>query len=227
MELIIRDKIQSNLGDMILYVNNGSKASHGDVQKVNQPKKGWSEDQINLFFSNNEKSDYKNKEQYLLSNGWEKSWSEDNWVRSDAKNKEANTGIPTDVAYRAASSDSVVQLNCYRIDPSDLENNPEMLGEYNIQRAIATFNKRVEPLLIVFDDEVRDSLLIKNPEDRSFYTTDQCKLINGKPFSPGDQDDVYENLIKMEQGEVDFWESVGIDPNYMYELAEEGWEKHI
>jgi len=227
MELAIRDKIQVNLGDMILYVNNGTKATHGDVQKVNQPKKGWTEDQISLFFSNNEKSDYKNKEQYLLSNGWEKSWSEDNWVRSDAKNKEANTGIPTDVAYRAASSDSVVQLNCYRIEPSDLENNPEMLGEYNIQRAIATFNKRVEPLLIVFDDEVRDTLLIKNPEDRSFYTTDQCKLINGKPFSPGDQDDVYENLIKMEQGEVEFWESVGIDPNYMYELAEEGWEEHI
>jgi DNA polymerase elongation subunit (family B) len=227
MELIIRDKIQSNLGDMILYVNNGSKASHGDVQKVNQPKKGWSEDQISLFFSNNEKSDYKNKEQYLLSNGWEKSWSENNWVRSDAKNKESNTGIPTDVAYRAASSDSVVQLNCYRIEPSDLENNPEMLGEYNIQRAIATFNKRVEPLLIVFDDEVRDSLLVKNPEDRSFFTTEQCKLINGKPFKPEDQDDIYENLLKMEQGEVEFWDRVGINPNYIYDLAEPGWEELI
>jgi hypothetical protein len=227
MELIIRDKIQSNLGDMILYVNNGSKASHGDVQKVNQPKKGWSEEQISLFFSNNEKSDYKNKEQYLLSNGWEKSWSENNWVRSDAKNKEANTGIPTDVAYRAASSDSVVQLNCYRIEPSDLENNPEMLGEYNIQRAIATFNKRVEPLLIVFDDEVRDSLLVKNPEDRSFFTTEQCKLINGKPFKPEDQDDIYENLLKMEQGEVEFWDRVGINPNYIYDLAEPGWEELI
>jgi hypothetical protein len=227
MELIIRDKIQSNLGDMIFYVNNGTKASHGDVQKVNQPKKGWSEDQISLFFSNNEKSDYKNKEQYLLSNGWEKSWSENNWVRSDAKNKEANTGIPTDVAYRAASSDSVVQLNCYRIEPSDLENNPEMLGEYNIQRAIATFNKRVEPLLIVFDDEVRDSLLVKNPEDRSFFTTEQCKLINGKPFKPEDQDDIYENLLKMEQGEVEFWDRVGINPNYIYDLAEPGWEELI
>jgi DNA polymerase elongation subunit (family B) len=229
MELIIRDGIQSNLGDMILYVNNGTKASHGDVQKVNQPKKGWSQEQIDLFFSDSLKSnlDYKQKEKFLLNNGWEKSWSEDNWVRSDAKNKEANTGIPTDFAYRLSSTDSVIQLNCYRIEPSDLENNPEMLGEYNIQRAITTFNKRVEPLLIVFDDEVRDTLLVKDPEDRSFYTTDQCKLINGKPFSPEDQDDIYENLIKMEQGEVDFWESVGIDPNYMYELAEEGWEKHI
>jgi DNA polymerase elongation subunit (family B) len=229
MELIIRDGIQSNLGDMILYVNNGTKASHGDVQKVNQPKKGWSQEQIDLFFSDSLKSnlDYKQKEKFLLNNGWEKSWSEDNWVRSDAKNKEANTGIPTDFAYRLSSTDSVIQLNCYRIEPSDLENNPEMLGEYNIQRAITTFNKRVEPLLIVFDDEVRDTLLVKDPEDRSFYTTDQCKLINGKPFSPADQDDIYENLIKMEQGEVEFWESVGIDPNYMYELAEEGWEKHI
>jgi hypothetical protein len=226
MELIIRDGIQSNLGDMIFYVNNGTKASHGDVQKVNQPKKGWSEEQISLFFSNNEKSDYKNKEQYLLSNGWEKSWSDDNWVRSDAKNKEANTGIPTDVAYRVTSSDSVVQLNCYRVDPSDIENNPEMLGEYNIQRAIATFNKRVEPLLIVFDEEVRDTLLVKNPEDRNFYTTEQCKLINGKPFSPEDQDSV-EDLLIVGQDEMSFWDRVGISPDYIYDLAEEGWEELI
>ena len=183
MELLIRDGIQANLGDMILYVNNGNKASHGDVQKVNKPKKGWSDDQLGLYFINTK-------------------------------------GDPN-------TTDSVIQINCYRIEPSDLENNPEMLGEYNIQRAITTFNKRVEPLLIVFDDEVRDTLLIKNPEDRSFYTTDQCKLINGKPFNDGDQDDIYENLIKMEQGEAEFWESVGIDPNYMYELAEEGWEQHI
>jgi DNA polymerase elongation subunit (family B) len=183
MELLIRDGIQANLGDMILYVNNGNKASHGDVQKVNKPKKGWSDDQLGLYFTNTK-------------------------------------GDPN-------TTDSVIQINCYRIEPSDLENNPEMLGEYNIQRAITTFNKRVEPLLIVFDDEVRDTLLIKNPEDRSFYTTDQCKLINGKPFNDGDQDDIYENLIKMEQGEVEFWESVGIDPNYMYELAEEGWEEFV
>ncbi len=179
MELLIRDGVQANLGDMILYVNNGTKATHGDVQKVN------------------EKMTKKEKDDYFEKHG------------------------------KMPVLGSHIELNCYRIDPSDLENNPDMLGEYNIQRAIATFNKRVEPLLIVFDDEVRDTLLIKNPEDRSFYTTEQCKLINGKPFSPEDQDDVYENLIKMEQGEVEFWDSVGIDPNYMYELAEEGWEQHI
>lgn len=179
MELIIRDEVQSNLGDVILYVNNGNKASHGDVQKINEK---MSKKEVDLFFE-------EHGSKPILG--------------------------------------SHVQLNCYRINPSDLENNPEMLGEYNIQRAIATFNKRVEPLLIVFDDEVRDTLLVKNPEDRSFYTSGQCKLINGKPFSPEDQDDVYENLIKMEQGEIDFWTNVGINPDHIYELAEKGWEEYI
>ena len=183
MELIIRDKIQSNLGDMILYVNNGSKASHGDVQKVNKLKKGWSEEQLNYYFVNNGK-------------------------------------------YPDDSLTSMIQLNCYRIEPSDLENNPEMLGEYNIQRAIATFNKRVEPLLIVFDDEVRDSLLVKNPEDRSFFTTEQCKLINGKPFKPEDQDTL-EDLLTLGEDEMSFWGRVGMDPNYIYDLASPGWEDHI
>jgi len=218
MELVIKEKLNVSLGDVIYYVNNGTKASHGDVQKVNKPKKGWTEEQIGLFFSNNEKSNYKNKEQFLLNNGWEKSWSDDNWVRSDSPNKEANTGIPTDVAYRAASSDSVVQLNCYRIDPQELESNPGLTGEYNIQRAIVTFNKRVEPLLVVFKQEIRDSLLVKNPEERPFFTKDQCDLINGIPFDDGDQDDIEKDLIMMEQG--DFRPS---ELN-MYQLPSTNWK---
>jgi hypothetical protein len=35
---------------------------------------------------------------YLESHGWEKSWDENNWVRKDALNKEANTGISTEQA---------------------------------------------------------------------------------------------------------------------------------
>jgi hypothetical protein len=31
----------------------------------------------------------------------------------------------------------------------------------------------------------------------------------------------------MEKGEVTFWENVGVDPNYIYELAEEGWEEYV
>jgi hypothetical protein len=84
----------------------------------------------------------------------------------------------------------------------------------------------VEPLLIVFDEEVRDTLLVKNPEDRNFYTTEQCKLINGKPFKPEDQDTL-EDLLTLGEDEMSFWDRVGMDPNYIYDLASPGWEELI
>jgi len=102
-----------------------------------------------------------------------------------------------------------------------------MTGEYNIQRAIVTFNKRVEPLLVVFKEEVRDGLLIKNPEDRPFFTKDQCELINGLPIKDGDQDDIQKDLMTMEKGEEDFWKNVGINYDYIYDLADEKWIEHI
>jgi hypothetical protein len=183
MELAINEGLNVNLGDVIYYVNNGSKASHGDVQKVNKPKKGWNEEQLNNFF----------------------------------KNTKLNP----------ETIESVIQLNCYRIDPQELESNPGLTGEYNIQRAIATFNKRVEPLLVVFKEEVRDGILVKNPEERPFFTKDQCELINGVPFEDKDQDDLDKDLMTMEKGEVEFWSNVGINPNYIYELAEPGWESKV
>jgi hypothetical protein len=39
------------------------------------------------------------KRDYLLANGWEQSWSDDNWVRKDAVNKEANNGADTESAF--------------------------------------------------------------------------------------------------------------------------------
>jgi hypothetical protein len=101
-----------------------------------------------------------------------------------------------------------------------------MLGEYNIQRAIATFNKRVEPLLVVFQKEVRNGLLIKNPEDRPFFTTDQCVLINGQPFSEGDQDKL-EDVMTISDEEMLFWRNVNINPYHMYDLADTSMMKYV
>jgi hypothetical protein len=227
MELAISDGIAVSLGDVIFYVNNGVKASHGDVQKVNKPKKGWSQEQLDIFFKTNE--DRKEKVKFLQKNGWEQSWGEDNWVRSDATNKESNTGISTDRAYQIAFSDivgSVVQLNCYRLNPAELESNPNMTGEYNIARAIVTFNKRIEPLLIVFGEEVRNNLIVTDPKDRGLFTKEQCRLTNGIPFESGDQDSI-EDLLTITDQEMVYWGKRGIDPEYIYELAEEGWEEMV
>jgi DNA polymerase elongation subunit (family B) len=156
MELAIHHGLNVNLGDMIMYVNNGQRASHGDVVK-----KG-----------------------------------------------------------------DTVTLNCYMLNPEDLENNPEMTGEYNVARAITTFNKRIEPLMVVFKEEVRKSLIVADPSKRGLFTTAQCELINGLPLGNGDQDEL-EEVMTMADGEVSYWKKRGLEPDYMYELAEEGWEQHI
>jgi len=179
MELAINEGLNVNLGDVIFYVNNGSKASHGDVQKVNKPKKGWSEEHINTY----------------------------------------GGPIPENL-------DSIIQLNCYRIDPLDLESNPTMKGQYNIQRAITTFNKRVEPLLVVFKQEVRNALLVKNPEERPFFTKVQCELINGQPFDEGDQDKL-EDVMEISNEEMIYWKKVGVSPYHMYELADPEMKKYV
>ena len=156
MELAIKHKLNINLGDVIFYVNNGLKASHGDVQK---------------------------------------------------------------------KGDDTV-LNCYMLDSKELEDNPDLTGDYNVARAITTFNKRIEPLLVVFKDEVRDGLLVLDPEKRGLFTKEQCELINGKPFDESGQDKL-EDVLAISEQEMIYWGKRGLSPDYMYELAEEGWEEYI
>jgi DNA polymerase elongation subunit (family B) len=156
LELAIQNNLKVNLGDVIMYVNNGTKSSHGDVQKKNDG----------------------------------------------------------------------VQINCYMLDKDILDNNPDLTGDYNVPRAITTFNKRIEPLLIVFKKEVRNNLIVNEPDNRGIFTTSQCELIAGIPFEESDQDTI-EDLLTLSEGELKFWDKVGVDCNYIYDLAEEGWEELI
>jgi hypothetical protein len=157
MELAMASNLKVSLGDVIMYVNNGVKASHGDVQK-----------------------------------------------KGDG-----------------------VQINCYMLDKDILDNNPDLTGEYNVPRAITTFNKRIEPLLVCFKEEVRNNLIVNEPENRGIFTTAQCELINGEPFEESDQDKLDEDVFKISDAEMLYWEKRGLDPYYMYELAEEGWKEKL
>ena len=48
MELAIQEGLKANLGDVIMYVNNGTKASQGDVQKMT-PKQIKDTNALNVF----------------------------------------------------------------------------------------------------------------------------------------------------------------------------------
>ena len=156
LELAIQNNLKVSLGDVIMYVNNGIKASHGDVQK-----------------------------------------------KGDG-----------------------VQINCYMLDKDILDNNPDLTGEYNVPRAITTFNKRIEPLMVVFQDEVRNNLIVNEPEKRGIFTTAQCELINGYPLGEGDQDSI-EDLLTLSDAEIKYWEKRELSSDYIYDFAEEGWENFI
>ena len=97
------------------------------------------------------------------------------------------------------------------VESKDLEENPDITGEYNVPRAIATFNKRIDPLLVVFKDEVSEALIVDDPEDRGIFTTAQCELINGHPLGEGDQDDL-EDVLTISEQEMSYWGKRGLEP---------------
>jgi hypothetical protein len=112
-------------------------------------------------------------------------------------------------------SKSEVILNCYLIDEKEIELNPDLLGEYNVPRYLAAFNKRIEPLLVVYSPEIRKDILIEDPKDMPIFTKSQTTLGRGFPMIEKDQDKLDE-VLTLSDMEVTFWKSVGIDPYYMY-----------
>ena len=110
--------------------------------------------------------------------------------------------------------DSLV-LNCYMIDEREIEMKPDLLGEYNVPRYLAAFNKRIEPLLVVYSPEIREDILIEDPKDQPIFTKSQTELVRGYPMKEFHQDTL-EEVLTLSDTEISFWQSVGIDPYYMY-----------
>ncbi len=123
-----------------------------------------------------------------------------------------------------------LQINCYMIPEKDIQNNPDLTGDYNVARYLTNFNKRIEPLLCVFKPEIREDILIENPEERQYFTKLQCELINGHPLKEDGQDK-FDEVMTLSDSEVLFWNRVGRDPFFMYvenslELADPYWVDH-
>ena len=114
------------------------------------------------------------------------------------------------------TKEKTVHINCEYISPDIIENHPESTGNYNIERYLDAFNKRIKPLLVCFSPEVRDDILITSPLHRQYFTRKQLELTSGQPFNETDQDTL-EDLLRITEEEVLFWETIGVSPNYMFE----------
>lgn len=173
MEMAIKNNLSINLGDVIYYVNNGTKKSNADSQAVKQPKKGWKDI---------------HKEDYKAQYGKE--------LTDDIKQYN--------------------KLNCYILDPSVIENEPNKIGEYNVERYLDAFNKKVKPLLVVFSEDVRSQLLITKPENKKDWLISELELINGVPYREKDQDTIQE-LFTPAPLELKYWDKFGYNPDIWFD----------
>ena len=95
--------------------------------------------------------------------------------------------------------------------------------EYNVDKYIDMFNKRITPLLVCFSKDIRSSILISNPNDKPYFTQDQCELVSGEPNKPSDQD-TFEQLMTMEDKEFKFWTTYNLVPPFFEECGMGKWE---
>jgi hypothetical protein len=180
MELVMINDYPAGLGETIYYVNNGTKKSSGDVQKISKPTK-------------------KQQDEFQQKHGY-----------------------PMPLDY--------IEINCYMIPEKEIQNNPDMTGDYNVSRYLTTFNKRIEPLLCVFKPEIREDILIEDPKDRQYFTKNQCELVSGYPLKEDGQDK-FDEVMTLSDSEVLFWNRVNRDPFFMYvedslSLVDQHWIDH-
>ena len=180
MELVMINDYPAGLGETIFYVNNGTKKTSGDVQKIAKPTK-------------------KQQEEF-----------------------QQKYGYPMPLDY--------IEVNCYMIPEKEIQNNPNMTGDYNVPRYLSTFNKRLEPLLCVFKPEIREDILIEDPKDRQYFTKLQCELVSGYPLKEDGQDK-FDEVMTLSDSEVLFWNRVNKDPFFMYvedslSLVDQYWVDH-
>ena len=84
--------------------------------------------------------------------------------------------------------------------------------------------------MVVFNPEIRESILISDPKDRSYFTQKQCELDHGHPLKEGGQDKIDE-VMTLSESEVEFWNRVNRDPYFMYvddsiKLVDQHWVEH-
>lgn len=117
-------------------------------------------------------------------------------------------------------------MNCVLLPQDVLEKEEDTFCdegvEYNTAKYIDMFNKRITPLLVCFKKEIRDKILVSNPNDRQYFTEEESKLSSGEPNKITDQD-TYEQLMTMEDKEIKFWTKYGLTPPFIKECNMGEW----
>lgn len=192
MELAIKNNVKVDLGETLYYINTGTKKSHSDVKRVTH---------YNITDDEGNTKDIKNQ----LDKEWKKAddgkaggkkpLKFDEWVKKHYPNVKVEDEI---ILFTELLPRNIVE--------SDKDFYCEEGKEYNVEKYIDQFNKRITPLLVCFSKDIRDKILITKPSQKQYFSEEETKLCSGQPNKEGDQD-TYEQLMTMEDKEIKFWMS--------------------
>lgn len=239
-ELAIKDGLKVNMGDVIYYINTGTKKATSDIQRVTKIYYMKHGKKCDDYF--NEKGEVQYDRNGKPASFTKKLDAEYKKLQKEGKCPEAMTLLEyAEKKYphlKLIEEDEVI-FNCVRLPNEILEDEEDHFCtadfEYNRAKYISMFNSRIRPLLVCFDRKIRtrlnekgkevDNILIENPKDRRSFTDAECQLVSGQPFNTSDQD-TYEQLMTLEDKEVSFWLRAGKIPPYIEECGL-NWEQIV
>lgn len=214
-ELVIRDGLKVNVSDTIYYINTGSKKGHSDVKKVVHQFIIKDGEEVELTTSLKTELFKAEMEKYGVTKLKE---------YTNAQKKEI-------LKKHVVKEEDEIILNCQIVPNNIVDSEDDILCsdvdglEYNSEKYIDQFNKRIMPLLVCFSPDIRSKIIITNPKDRQYFTEEESKLVSGYPNKEGDQD-TYEALMTPEKKEIDFWLKVGEVPPFVKE-CEQDWNELV
>jgi len=217
MELAILGNLELNLGDTLFYVNTGTSKSQGDLKSV--IKEGV------------KKLTKAEATQYIIDNGHKIKYPTElqiNCELIDSMIVETNMEMIKEIEVLKKILSTETDAEKIENIEAEIANIESQLhkGTYNVAKYLEAFNKKVKPLLVCFNPNVRSKILLTIKKDkktkleslteRSYFTEIDSQLVSGMPNNPEDQD-TFEELMTMEDKEIKFWTKVDKIPNNMTE----------
>lgn len=210
-ELAIKNGLHVDNGDTIYYINTGTSKSHSDVKKI-----------THYYYTDNngEKVEFTK----LIDKGY-KAYKKE--CGSNSRVLDKSEWIEKE--YPKYYTEDEIVMNCMLVPQDIVDSETDIMCndvngiEYNVPKYVDMFNKRITPLLVCFDRSIRGNILVTNPDDRRYFTREECEMVSGQPNKLSDQD-TYEQLMTMEDKEIRFWIQYDMVPPFIEECGMGKWE---
>ncbi|MFW6219928.1 MAG: 3'-5' exonuclease, partial [bacterium] len=113
------------------------------------------------------------------------------------------------------------------LDKNEMLENPDLKGEYNVDKYLSAFNSRVKKILVGFDSETAKAIIAKikrvreknkeTKETKEITTLEKCRLTRDQIKLKNFDKDDFDESMHLEEEEVKFWNETGYDPRLVWD----------